>query len=68
MKIACILLLLLVAFKTVSSFEYQFSKVENCSTLDKNVISVENCRIGATGTTLEVVLDFKRPVNRLFVR
>lgn len=51
---------------TASALDYKFLRMENCSSSDNSVASIEDCSINAT--RMNMVFNIKKPLNKFYVR
>lgn len=49
------------------AFDYKFTKIENCTSFNENIIKINNFSIGTDRETLEVSFDIKKPLTQILV-
>jgi len=61
-----VLLVFSCLFK-VQGADYKYQKIELCDSSNQSIVFVEQCKIGTTGKTIDMVLDFKQPITKFIV-
>jgi len=67
MKVSSFILLCL-NLKTVICYVPMIDHIENCTSFNEEILTVQMCDVGSDGDTLEIKAIFQRPVDQLTVR